>query len=345
MKKLVWSSALALACCSSAAMAEVTLYGRVNLSFDHFDTGADSENRLANNQSRIGARAHQRLSGGIQAYAQLELGVDWAGSDESFVLRDSFGALVTDLGMIRVGYFDTPMRAMGGMADLFGNQLGSARNLTRNNRVPSSDPGGILLRQGFDERVRNSVHYRSPALGDWMLDVHFALEDDESDDPAGGFAPRGTDDPSDFRSLGLSYHAGSLRLGWAQEEHTDRRADRYILRYDGSRFQWTSLYQRAKGPNEKVWGVGLAYQPERTTYRIQHYQLDTGDETLDAELWAVGMDVEINSAFHIYLNYAWVENGSAQALAPYQEGRAGDLRDVETGKNVGGWSLGVSYRF
>ncbi len=331
MKRIYAAIVLALLPGLAAAQAEV--YGQVNLSLDGTDDGIESRTDLYDNESRVGVRGVHALGRG-HAFFQLEAGVDAASGDSEVRIQDSFVGIQGGLGLLRAGHFDTPMKAMGQNVDLFANQLGSARNLTRNQfeDAAATDPG-----RGFDESIRNGVHYRTPPLGNWVIDVHYGVGGDRSD--------QGEDDDEDVLSMALSYGHGGMYLGWAREEAEQRRADRFAWGYEANAVRAVALYQRAHDPDDTVWGVGLRYRPGSTAYRIQYYRLAAEAEERDAEQWAVGVELELSPNFSFYWNYAWINNESAQRLVPYREGRSAEATPAEPGARTSGWSLGASYRF
>ena len=70
-------AALALVGTSAAfAQSSVTLYGRVNTSFEHQKDGDVSKTGLFNNSSRFGFKGQEDLGGGLMAGFQLESGFD-----------------------------------------------------------------------------------------------------------------------------------------------------------------------------------------------------------------------------------------------------------------------------
>ncbi|MFP4684162.1 MAG: porin, partial [Ectothiorhodospira sp.] len=66
MKKTVLAIAVAAAVgVPAAAVADTTLYGRMNLSLDFVDNDEDSSHQLASNSSRLGVRGSEDLGMGL----------------------------------------------------------------------------------------------------------------------------------------------------------------------------------------------------------------------------------------------------------------------------------------
>jgi predicted porin len=108
------------------------VYGRAHVSVDQLDDGTDSGTNVSSNSSRIGFKADKDLENGMTALFQAEQEIRYDnGSGADWASRDSFVGLKGDFGMVRLGYFDTPLKTVRSRTDLFGDQIGDARNLTR----------------------------------------------------------------------------------------------------------------------------------------------------------------------------------------------------------------------
>ncbi len=146
MKKALLPVAI-LAALPAVALADVTIYGRANVSVDLLDDGDDySEVNMASGSSRLGFRANREFDG-FTAIMQIEQEIDFTDSGSNWASRDTFVGLRGDFGMFRLGKFDTPFKQARGPANLFGDQVGDMRNLTRAGNAR------------FDERTPNTIHY------------------------------------------------------------------------------------------------------------------------------------------------------------------------------------------
>jgi predicted porin len=332
-------SALVLAL--PAAASEVQIYGRMNLSLDYLDDGDNGAVNLSNNSSRLGFRGAHPLAPGLEGVFQIESGINTDISGGTLAARDTFAGIRGSLGLLRGGFFNTPLKALRSNVDLFGDQLGDARNITRNRPAPyavsPASPG-----QGFDERFRNGIHYQSPLLGNWQLDLHYSTNTNNS-----GYTG---DNDRDALSSSLSYRFGGLYLAAARENYSgSRKASRFAGAYDAGVWRFTTLYQEASDPDDKAWGVGLRYRPASTAYRIQYYRLDADAPESDAAMLAVGFEHELSKAFSVYLNYARMRNDDNQNLTPFDAARSARITAADDvpalGATTSGYSLGIVYRF
>lgn len=130
MNKVLLPIALLLAVPTVAA-AEISLYGRASVSLDFLDDGANySELNISSNSSRLGFRAQSEFDG-MTGIMQIEQEIDYSNQGSNWASRDTFVGLRGGFGTLRVGKFDTPFKRARGPANLFGDQLGDMRNLTR----------------------------------------------------------------------------------------------------------------------------------------------------------------------------------------------------------------------
>ncbi|RFA36055.1 porin [Alkalilimnicola ehrlichii] len=212
MKKLfVVAGCCAGALWASAAAAEVEIYGQAHIAISHIDNGDDySAVNVSSNASRIGFRAAREVGDGLRALVQIEGQVNFDNeANERFTSRDSFAGLEGHWGLLRVGRFDTPNKALRARTDFFGNQIGDSRNIVRGNYVKDQ--------QGFDERLNNGIAYRTPSLNGFFGEVHYSPESG-----ATGNAADGND--NDTISVALSYLAGPLYAAVAHERWNASRA-------------------------------------------------------------------------------------------------------------------------
>ncbi len=335
--RLLPVAAAGLLIAGGAQAAEVRVYGQAHLAASHLDDGDDySALNLSSNASRIGFRATHDFSDALRGMIQIEGQVDLdSNNNTSLTSRDSFGALIGDWGMVRAGYFDTPVKVASRRVDLFGNQLGDSRNLVRGNYAGN---------QGFDERFKNSIAYRTPSFGGLTADLHYSVETQSNSDAEDG-------NKNDAFSAALSYLQGALfvSLGYERWNFEDADAERDIIRlsgyYDLADFRFTALAQTASDPDDNAYGVGVRYRLTPQIFlKAQYYLLDADDSDFDADLLAVGVDYRYVQNLTFYLNVAQISNDTTQTLAPWREAstlsRAGAAD--ETARGV---ALGMIYSF
>jgi predicted porin len=157
MKKSLIALAVAGVCASSAAMAEVSVYGQANVSYDVIDNDKNRDSHgVGSNASRFGLKGSEDLSGGLYAIYQIESqiaigaglgGTENPGSQTAVAFRDTFAGLKSDtMGTVRLGRFDTPYKLATRGMDMFHNTIADNRS---------------LMGLGHDVRASNSVGFNS----------------------------------------------------------------------------------------------------------------------------------------------------------------------------------------
>lgn len=185
MKKKLLALAVGAAIAAPvSALANAELYGRINLSIDHFDgkeadlaavtpgigyDGRTGTYELNSNKSFFGVRGGAELAGGIRGFYQVEFGVfadeSFEGADV-FFSRNTFLGLETELGSVQAGRFDTPLRAMGASVDQF-----------RDMRY--ADFANIVAGEW---RADNIIQYSTPQIADMLtITVATVAPENEAD--------------------------------------------------------------------------------------------------------------------------------------------------------------------
>ena len=316
-----------------AAAADVSIYGRAHVSVDLLDDGADySEVAMSSNSSRLGFRANRDFDG-LTAMVQIEQEIDFSDSGTNWASRDTFVGLRGDFGMFRLGKFDTPFKQARGPANLFGDQMGDLRNLTRAGNAR------------FDERTPNTIHYQSPDMNGLGFNIAYSLHE--------GTDNRGLDD--DAISLSLTYKAGPLDFAAAYEKFDDdasrggRDAFRFAVGYSLEALTLVGLYQTADHNDDvfdsDVFGIGASYAMGDKSLIRAHYFLRSADaDDSDSGMFAIGYEYRIQSPLRVYVNYAMVSNDDNANLTPWNQARRTG-QPGSFGDTASGFSLGLRYDF
>lgn len=333
MKKAMLPVAI-LAALPAVALADVTVYGRANVSVDLLDDGADySEVAMSSNSSRLGFRANRELDGGLTALLQIEQEIDFSDSGTNWASRDTFVGLRGGFGTIRLGKFDTPFKQARGPANLFGDQLGDMRNLTRAGNAR------------FDERTPNTIHYQTADLNGFRVNIAYSLHE--------GRDNRGLDDQA--VSLSLTYRAGDFDFAAAYEKFEDdasrggRDAFRLAASYKIDALTLVGFYQTADHNNDAfdsdVFGFGASYSiSDKSLVKAQYFTRSADRANSDSDLFAVGYEYRISRPLRVYVNYARVANDDNANLTPWSQARTTD-RAGSFGDTASGFSLGLRYDF
>ncbi|MDP2832730.1 MAG: porin [Pseudomonadota bacterium] len=171
MKKSLIALAVAgaFAAPAFAASSNVDVYGTLRFSVDHNSrNNGSTDNWTINDQiSRIGFKGSEDLGGGLKAVWQIEQQIASAtapttagGAFGDAGLRNTFVGVAGGFGTAIIGRHDTPYK-LGGSADLFADTSADSQR---------AGAGGIIGRNGFDNRISGTIAYISP---DWS-GFHFA---------------------------------------------------------------------------------------------------------------------------------------------------------------------------
>ena len=337
------------------AVADMTLYGRAHLSADILNDGDDySEFNVSSNSSRLGFKGERQFADDLTAIFQIEQQIDFDDSGTEFATRDTFAGLKGDWGMLRVGKFDTPFKRARGPANFFGDQVGDMRNLTRTN-----DHGR------FDERFRNSIHYRTPSLNGLVWDIQYSADN----------SGQSTVEDAENRavSTSLGFRNGPVNVVLAYENQSIYRAfdadepDTAALDYNADawrlagsyqitpEFRLGALYQvtentgrqdeNLEGEEGKVWGFGGQYKASPNVYLNAHWlTLDSDLDDNDANLYAIGLEYRLDSALRFYGNIAVMDNDDDSSLTSWSAARTAKPSGA-AGEKATAFSLGMRYDF
>lgn len=206
----------------AAAFADVTVYGKANVSVQNADEGDESQIEVVSNASRIGIKGAEEINSGLKAIYQFEYQTemdDGAGAGgQTFGQRNIYVGLQGSGGTIIGGKFDTPTKVAQEKIDLFNDMEG--------------DIAYVVV---AETRANNIVQYTTPASwGAFAINVAaVAAEDSTADD--------GT-------ALSLTYTTPALYLAVAGEQDVSfQGADivRLVGRYTIGAFQLGALYEQA----------------------------------------------------------------------------------------------------
>lgn len=320
-------------------------YGRAHMSFDQLDDGvAYKKHALSNNSSRLGFKGEKQF-GDLKGIWQIEQEIlfnmtETAANDKNrLATRDTFAGVEGSLGSLRFGKFDTPFKVSREPANLFGDQLGDMRNITR----------GMLR---FDERPNNIIEYKTPVFSGMRLAVAYA--------PHEAKQPDATKDTG-LTSFSLSYNSKEMALAVASETYEkdatngERSATRLAASYQVTpAFKVVGLYQDAQDKlntgtsnlGNKVTGYGAEYHidPNKLLVKFNIMDMKADVATKDAKMTVIGIEKIVDRQLRFYANYAMMDNASGSKLTVWKEGRSTDQTGI-SGKESSGLSLGMRYDF
>jgi predicted porin len=353
-------SMLALAGLASAGAQAQTLniasnfeiYGRVHVSYDMLDNGDNySRATLSSNATRFGVRGNKDF-GGLKGVWQIEQEIFPLNNstDNRFATRDTFAGIQSGFGLVRVGRYDSPAKIAREPFNLFGDQLGDMRNLTRVGNAK------------FDERPSNLIEYQSPKMGSFTGRVAYSPHQTTQ----GEVDANQSDVKDDMQSAMLTYANSGLVVNASFEKwnglagSTSRRdTTRLAASYDLSKATKLVAYVEDQSyfsaanvaASAKVNGLGVqqALSP-KTFLNVTWLSRDESAADADATMTAIGLEHRLDRQLRIYANYAQVDNQSKAKLLPWVQGRStasgtSAVGAGVNGKDSSGFSFGVRYDF
>jgi len=146
----------------SAVAADITLYGKANLTVQSSDDGEGSFTEVKSNASRIGLKGSHALEDGLEVVYNAEFQVDLDGdSDKNITSRNQYVGLRGDFGEVLVGKNDTVLKKAQGKIDLFSDLNGDIKTLWKG-----------------ENRLSDTITYKSPKFSGVQLGVTYIAEDD-----------------------------------------------------------------------------------------------------------------------------------------------------------------------
>ncbi len=249
-KKLVAVAVAGLLAAPLAAQAQtanVTLYGRLNLTMEAVNGQAVDPNitpcasnpncnvinrtiyRVNSNSSRLGVKGSEALGGGLSAIFQIESGVNGDSSGGILASRETFVGLQGSWGTFKMGYFLSPYDDIhpifGNVPTLTTSILSTAALWAQGSQ--SNNNGG------YDNRNPNSIRYDSPNIKGFTGSMQLSTLDASPTAGAGAGADSGGSDAQSKRHAYIGSVAGFYNNGPFQ---------------GGIAYNW----------NSKVRGVGLS---------------------------------------------------------------------------------------
>jgi len=311
--------ALAAAVFSSPALAEtanVSVYGRIDMSYDFLNNGTSAagvaganKGNVSSNVSRIGFKGAEGLSDGLAAIWQIEEQVNIDNAGGTFATRNSFLGLKSDsMGTVLLGRHDTPYKLATRRLDPFADSIADNRALlggvTSNTTVDSANTA-------FDGRQPDIIFYTTPAMSGFTGMIAYANLAEANTTAAQA--------KSNLLSLAATYNIAPFFGSLGYEEH--------------------KLDTVRAGGKESAWKAGLSYTMSDFTLGLAYEK--TSDSLCTAVVAggcaAVGADRFGHNAYYLSGDYKMGMNA-----VKFAYGRVGQIASVlNTGANQ--FSLGYDH--
>jgi len=226
---LAFAAGLVMPSAAQAQLANVRLYGSLNLDLELIrgkqpDGSNPTINRVSSNSSRLGIRGLEYLGGGQVAVFQIESSINGDTNAGNLGGRETFVGLQGAWGTVKLGRFLTPY---DDIHPIFGNVPTLSTSILSTASLWAQGP--LAKGQGgFDARLGNSLRYDSPNLNGFSAEIQYSTRDSSGN--ASGTGGDNGEHVSELRhanvwSVGAFYSRGSLDLGAAYERNNKVRAE------------------------------------------------------------------------------------------------------------------------
>jgi len=332
-KKLVAvavAGVLAAPLAAQAQTANVTLYGRLNLTMEAVSgravdpnipvTGNQIQNRtvyrVSSNSSRLGVRGSEALGGGLSAIFQIESNVSADTGGGLLGTRETFVGLQGGWGTFKIGNFLAPY---DDIHPIFGNVPTLTTSILSTAAIWSQGSQS-KANGGFDARLGNSIRYDSPNMSGFKGSVQISTLDASSGQGGVVYGDQATQQRHAYvLSAGGFYNNGPLNVGLAYEM------------------------------NEKVRGMGLKDQAFSVAGNwnfgfmklggvFERLDYDTPTGSLTRNFWGVSGTVPIGPG-ELYAFYGDAGNGGGGAANGTTVGQL--TKGDSTGASQ--WSISYTY--
>lgn len=336
-KKLVAVAVAGLLAAPLAAQAQtanVTLYGRLNMTMEAVNGQAVDPNlpagsapvnrtiyRVNSNSSRLGVRGSEALGGGLSAIFQIESGVNADSSGGILASRETFVGLQGAWGTFKMGYFLSPYDDIhpifGNVPTLTTSILSTAALWAQGSQ--SNNNGG------YDNRNPNSIRYDSPNMKGFTASAQLSTLDASPTAGAGAGADSGGSDAQAKRHAYIGSVAGFYNNGPFQ---------------GGVAYNWNT---KVRGPGLSDWAVSVAANWNFGVVKIGgvYERLDydvTPSTNLTRNFWGISATAPIGPG-ELYAFYGDAGDGSGSAANGSRVGQV--IKGGSTG--AAQWEISYTY--
>lgn len=344
MKKTVLAFAVAAAVGAPAAMADTTLYGRMNLSLDFVDNDEESSHQLASNSSRLGVRGSEELGMGLKGIYQIEAGLSSDSQtfgDSDLTARNTYLGLAGGFGELRLGKHDSAYKTATLPLNFFADTLGDMHH------VAGQFDGADF---SFYNRDDNTIVYMSPNLDGMRFLANYTT--DKVDD-----RPSETANDSNAMSLAGTFEQGPMYLAVAYQQQNEYNGDADATgwkvggTYDLGGFTLAAMYENLDSDQDAMgdrdmFHLGGKYAMGQAYLMASYSMADENDmDETGADMYALGAGYNLSQRTNMYATYAQVSNDDAAEYAFTGSGKGKGVAASAPGAEVSGFQVGVAHNF
>lgn len=276
-----------------AAVADVIVYGKANVSIQHADEQAadDSQVELVSNASRIGVKGGEDINSSLKVIYQFEYQTevdDGTNGTQTFGQRNIYLGLQGTAGTFIGGHFDTPTKVAQEKIDLFNDLEGDITQIFK---------GEI--------RASNIVQYTTPTFGGGFAgSVAYVTEENN------GTTPRTGDGAGVSASFGYTSPVFYVGVAMDQDvEAEDTDLVRLVGRLNVGAFQFGLLaenYDNGIVDEDGALVSALWNLTDKWVAKAQYGQSEV--KMADGETASIGVDYKMTKAATLYSYITTVEN-------------------------------------
>ncbi len=345
-KLLPAAIAAATVMASSANAGDVTVYGKINLSYVQLEKDqagtTDQDNwEMETFASRIGFKGSEQITDGLKAIFKLEYEVqpDGEGDDQEFKARNSYVGLQGSWGTVVAGKHDTPLKMSAKPVDVFNDYR----------------YGDIANTVAGERRENDIVMYKTPDLGGFAATIGIMPGEDsgaDNDDDDDSFADQisaavtykadnfygalAIDDNVkgvDTIRLSGSYKLGDLKLGAMIQESeisdSDDSVSTIVGHVKGSTPIRDAITDITDGgynldiDEQSSYVLSAAYTIDKIVLKAQYVDAtnEGSNDELDNTAITIGADYKLSKRTKIFTYYSELtvdENSSVGLTGDYE---------------------------
>lgn len=288
---------------SHAAVADVDVYGKLNVTLQNSDEAGASEVELRSNASRFGVKGNEALNETLKAIYQFEWEIDPTdaskSSEDHIKSRNQFVGLAGNFGTLKVGRNDTALKVAQGDFDLFNDLEGDIKNVLNG-----------------ENRVSNYIGYTTPEFADaFSVTVNLVPGED---------AAAGEDGIADGMSVSLNYETDSIYAAIAQDsdiDGTDVDTTRLAAGYKFGSAVINAIFQQTDigSADADAYGASFGYKFGDNMFKLQHVTGDIweiGGASLESQT-SVGLDHKLAKSTKLFGFYTTGDIGGSSESNDY----------------------------
>ena len=366
-KKLIALAIAGLASSAAFAQTNVTVYGKIDMSYEHSSGTNGSKtsgiNSGGHDGSRLGFRGEEALGNGMKAIFGLEYGSLKADVNAGITgSRQTYVGLAGDFGTVKLGNIYATGANFAGKYD----SLDAA-----NSYSPLQYFAFVAGSSINTAATQNSVGYTSPVLGGGFTlrgVVGFAPKIGDST------VPYTTSSQERLYGVGVDYDMGPLSIGVVHHRvnhvgntaNANQRENAFAATYDFGMLALTGTWQTLKAENAagaananfNIKSLGMTVPFGKVDLlRLMYARFDQkfdsaatplyNEQADDANSWGVVFEHSLSKRTIAYAGYNKMNNkGLAKFKTPAGNGNGGETNaTVLAGQDSTGYGFGVIHNF